>query len=181
VIPYGMWVPVVVWQPCELLYTCYLLTYLLTYVLSWSDVIGYSNATALRRECWWLQKNMQGTFIVFYFTFISAGLSHWNKVKQMLKEAFVSHFFIPCQMCRRLWELIGVVFRPDAFPVVEQVVSFVKALNGTKVSLQPWKNYRLGLILSWSSSCLVRDWTWQTVSRLSHDTPLAFFIFNLSI
>ena len=26
-----MWVPVAVWQPCELLYTCYLLTYLLTY------------------------------------------------------------------------------------------------------------------------------------------------------
>jgi len=24
-----MWVPVAVWQPCELLYTCYLLTYLL--------------------------------------------------------------------------------------------------------------------------------------------------------
>ena len=28
VIPYGMWVPVPVWQPCELLYTCYLLTYI---------------------------------------------------------------------------------------------------------------------------------------------------------
>jgi len=27
VIPCGMWVPVAVWQPCELLYTCYLLTY----------------------------------------------------------------------------------------------------------------------------------------------------------
>ena len=26
-----MWVPVAVWQPCELLYTCYLLTYLLAY------------------------------------------------------------------------------------------------------------------------------------------------------
>ena len=26
-----MRVPVAVWQPCELLYTCYLLTYLLTY------------------------------------------------------------------------------------------------------------------------------------------------------
>ena len=26
-----MWVPVAVWQPCELLYTCYLLTYLLTF------------------------------------------------------------------------------------------------------------------------------------------------------
>ena len=25
-----MWVPVAVWQPCELLYSCYLLTYLLT-------------------------------------------------------------------------------------------------------------------------------------------------------
>ena len=30
VIPCGMWVPVAVWQLCELLYTCYLLTYLLT-------------------------------------------------------------------------------------------------------------------------------------------------------
>jgi len=28
VIPCGMWVPVAVWQPCELLYACYLLTYL---------------------------------------------------------------------------------------------------------------------------------------------------------
>ena len=27
VIPCGMWVPVAVWQPCELLYTCYLLNY----------------------------------------------------------------------------------------------------------------------------------------------------------
>ena len=35
VIPCGMWVPVAVWQPCELLYTCYLLTYLLSHVL-WS-------------------------------------------------------------------------------------------------------------------------------------------------
>ena len=26
-----MWVPVAVWQPCELLYTCYLLIYLLTH------------------------------------------------------------------------------------------------------------------------------------------------------
>ena len=26
VIPRGMWVPVAVWQPCELLYTCYLLS-----------------------------------------------------------------------------------------------------------------------------------------------------------
>ena len=26
-IPCGMWVPVAVWQPCELLYTCYLLLY----------------------------------------------------------------------------------------------------------------------------------------------------------
>jgi len=33
VIPCGMWVPVAVWQPCELLYTCYLLTYLLTKVM----------------------------------------------------------------------------------------------------------------------------------------------------
>ena len=30
-IPCGMLVPVAVWQLCELLYTCYLLTYLLTY------------------------------------------------------------------------------------------------------------------------------------------------------
>ena len=29
-----MWVPVAVWQPCELLYTCYLLTYLLTHCVS---------------------------------------------------------------------------------------------------------------------------------------------------
>ena len=28
VIPGGMWVPVAVWQPCELLYTCCFLTYL---------------------------------------------------------------------------------------------------------------------------------------------------------
>jgi len=27
-----MWFPVAVWQPCELLYTCYLLTYLHTYI-----------------------------------------------------------------------------------------------------------------------------------------------------
>ena len=34
VIPCGMLVPVAVWQACELLYTCYLLTYLLAQATS---------------------------------------------------------------------------------------------------------------------------------------------------
>ena len=38
VIPCGMWVPVAVWQPCELLYVCYLLTYLLTRFTAKHDV-----------------------------------------------------------------------------------------------------------------------------------------------
>ena len=40
-----MWVPVAVWQPCELLYTCYLLTYLLTRIrgdsLCHTDILHY--------------------------------------------------------------------------------------------------------------------------------------------
>jgi len=42
-----MWVPVAVWQPCELLYTCYLLTCLLTYFLhlSLSSVILIDSST----------------------------------------------------------------------------------------------------------------------------------------
>jgi len=33
-----MFVPVAVWQPCELLYTCYLLTYLLTCFTLTTDI-----------------------------------------------------------------------------------------------------------------------------------------------
>ena len=43
-IPYGMCVPVAVWQLCELLYTCYLLTYLLTPPLNLGQAPKFSRA-----------------------------------------------------------------------------------------------------------------------------------------
>jgi len=58
VIPCGMWVPVAVWQPCELLYTCYLLTYLLTALVDavmksvfWVSILGPQH-NATRICCW---------------------------------------------------------------------------------------------------------------------------------
>ena len=42
-----MWVPVAVWQPCELLYTCYLLTYFVSYSKTVRDI-------ALRSRTWFL-------------------------------------------------------------------------------------------------------------------------------
>jgi len=43
-----MWVPVAVWQPCELLYTCYLLTYLLTETRDQHRSIGPDRVTGER-------------------------------------------------------------------------------------------------------------------------------------
>ena len=51
-----MWVPIAVWQPCELLYTCYLLTYLLYLHTHYSqfDLEG------------WLQQEQQPPFYGHY-------------------------------------------------------------------------------------------------------------------
>jgi len=50
-----MWVPVAVWQPCELLYTCYLLTYLVAMDLCPSvrhKLVFYRNGWTNRASFW---------------------------------------------------------------------------------------------------------------------------------
>jgi len=56
VIPCGTYVPVAVWQPCELLYTCYLLTSLLTHVftrpsIEWPTVPYFPRCPVFRSPC----------------------------------------------------------------------------------------------------------------------------------
>jgi len=79
-----MWVPVAVWQPCELLYTCYLLlTYLLTY-----DIVSSLSCPVWARErcrispprfmadCCKRQLN-QGSFVLLYFRLFTFSYLYW--------------------------------------------------------------------------------------------------------
>ena len=52
-----MWVPVAVWQPCELLYTCYLLTYLLTYLYAAS----LSRLVSVYESSFWTSEEIHET------------------------------------------------------------------------------------------------------------------------
>jgi len=56
VIPCAMWVPVVVWQPCELLYTCYLLLQMLHALV----YVSWSQVWAVLRQLNWLRCRPQG-------------------------------------------------------------------------------------------------------------------------
>ena len=87
-----MWVPVAVWQPCELLYICYLLTYNLT-----------TAAVSL-----WLSTHMYSTVCMRHHA-ARVSLRWLILVKFMLKESrsvVVDRLLFPTVLSWHLWQFL---------------------------------------------------------------------------
>ena len=80
-----MWVPVAVWQPCELLYTCYLLTYLLTYVCArnyfsankWTTVVCLCTANSTKSCLKSDSLFLECLLFIFLYTYMYKIFRHW--------------------------------------------------------------------------------------------------------
>ena len=92
-IPCGIWVPIVVWQPCELLYTCYLFTYNISHRWNQSQstdrsvfFVFCSNALSIYYATWgrryrWMKKGSVMTLIIIWHRHSKFHVHLWEKPK----------------------------------------------------------------------------------------------------